>query len=98
MIARIAELKDKQVVSIKDASVVGFVGDIEFDTETGTLTSVIVSGKSKGISFLARGEDIIVPWDKIEVIGNDSILISVEGYLPKQRRKRGIISGIFYGE
>ena len=35
MTARIAELRDKQVVSIKDASVVGYGGDIEFDTETG---------------------------------------------------------------
>ncbi len=98
MIARIAELRDKQVVSIKDASVVGYVSDIEFDTETGTLTSVVISGKNKGISFLGRGEDIIIPWDKIEVIGNDSILISVEGYLPKQRRKKGVINGLFYGE
>ena len=75
-----------------------FVGDIEFDTETGALTSVVITGKSKGISFLGRGEDIIVPWDKIEVIGNDSILISVEGYLPKQRRKKGVLNGLFYGD
>ncbi len=98
MIARIAELRDKQVVSIKDASVVGYVGDIEFDTETGALTSIVITGKSKGLSFLGRGEDIIVPWDKIEVIGNDSILISVEGYLPKQHRKRNFLNGLFYGD
>lgn len=97
MIARIAELKDKQVVSIKDASVVGFVSDIEFDTETGTLSSVVISGKNKGISFLSRGEDIIIPWDKIEVIGNDSILISMEGYLPNKRHKRTALKGLFYG-
>lgn len=98
MIARITELKDKQVVSIKDASVVGFVSDIEFDTETGTLSSVVITGKSKGISFLGRGEDIVIPWDKIEVIGNDSILISMEGFLPKQRRKKGVLNGLFYGD
>ena len=98
MTARIAELRDKQGVSIKDASVVGYVGDIEFDTESGMLTSVVITGKSKGMSFLGRGEDIIIPWDKIEVIGNDSILISMEGFLPKQRRKKGILSGFFYGD
>lgn len=98
MIARIAELKDKQVVSIKDASVVGFVSDIEFDTDSGFLTSVVISGKNRGISFLGRGEDIVIPWDKIEVIGNDSILISMEGFLPKQRRKKGVLSGLFYGD
>ena len=46
MKARIAELRDKQVVSIKDASVVGHVYDIEFDTETGCLCSIVVTGKS----------------------------------------------------
>lgn len=97
MIARIAELKDKQVVSIKDASVVGFVSDIEFDTETGSLSSVIISGKNKGFSFLGRGEDIIIPWEKIEVIGNDSILISMEGYLPNKQHKKGLLKGYFYG-
>lgn len=98
MIARIAELKDKQVVSIKDASVVGFVSDIEFDTDSGSLTSVVITGKNRGISFLGRGEDIVIPWDKIDVIGNDSILISMEGFLPKQRRKKGVLSGLFYGD
>lgn len=97
MVARIAELKDKQVVSIKDASVVGFVSDIEFDTETGMLSSVVISGKTKGIGFLSRGEDIIIPWDKIEVIGNDSILISLEGYFPNKQTKKGIFKGYFYG-
>ncbi|MEE1026892.1 MAG: YlmC/YmxH family sporulation protein [Acutalibacteraceae bacterium] len=98
MKARIAELRDKQVVSIKDASVVGHVYDIEFDTETGSLCSIVVTGKSKGLTFLGRGEDIVIPWDKIEVIGNDSILISLEGYLPNQRKRRGALSGLFYGD
>ena len=97
MVARIAELKDKQVVSIKDASVVGFVNDIEFDTETGMLSSVIISGKNKGFGFLNRGEDIVIPWNKIEVIGNDSILISMEGYLPAKKHKKSALSGLFYG-
>jgi len=97
MIARIEELKDKQVVSIKDASVVGFVSDIEFDTETGKLTSVIITGKNNSIGFLSRGEDIIVPWDKIEVIGNDSILISMEGFFPNKCNKKSALKGLFYG-
>ena len=51
MKARIAELRDKQVVSIKDASVVGHVYDIEFDTETGSLCSIVVTGKGNRQRF-----------------------------------------------
>lgn len=95
---RIGELKDKQVLSIKDASVIGFVSDAEFDTNLGKITSIIVTGKSKGFSLLARGEDIVIPFEKLEVIGNDSILVSFEGYLPKQKKRKNILNSIFYGE
>lgn len=95
---RIGELKDKQVLSIKNASVIGFVNDIEFDTNLGKITAVIVSGKSKGFSLLARGEDIVIPFEKLEVIGNDSILVNFEGYLPKPKKRKSIINSIFYGE
>lgn len=95
---RINELKDKQVLSIKDASVIGFVSDIEFDTNLGKITSVIVTGKNKGFSLLSRGEDIVIPFEKLEVIGNDSILVNFEGYLPSQKKRKNLLSGLFYGE
>lgn len=95
---RLGELKDKQVLSIKDASVIGFVSDIEVDTNLGKVTSVIASGKSRGFSLLSRGEDIVIPFEKIEVIGNDSILVNFEGYLPKPKKHKSVLSGLFYGE
>lgn len=95
---KIAELRDKQVLSIKDASVIGFVSDIEIDSTEGKLISIIVSGKSRSFSLLGRGEDITIPFEKIDVIGNDSILVSFDGYIPQQRKKRGIINNLFYGE
>ncbi len=95
---KIAELKDKQVLSIKDASVIGYVTDIEIDSNDGKLISIIISGKNRGFSVLSRGEDIVIPFEKIDVIGNDSILVSFDGYIPGAKRKRGILSGLFFGE
>ncbi len=98
MCCRIVELRDKQVVSIKDGTLVGYVCDIEFDTDTGKLLSIIVAGRSRGFGLLGRSDDIVIPWDKIEVIGNDSILVCFETFVPQPRKKRGALSGLFYGD
>lgn len=95
---RIAELRDKQVLSIKDGSVIGYLCDVEFDTECGKLTAIVVSGKGRGFGLLSKNEDIVIPWEKIEVMGNDSVLVSFDGSIPERRKKRGALSGLFYGD
>ena len=42
MNCRIDELRNKQVVCVKDGGVLGFVSDIELDTSSGRLTSIII--------------------------------------------------------
>ena len=87
MIARIAELRDKQVVSIKDASVVGFVGDIEFDTETAKILSLVVYGRPRFFGLMGRDDDLVIPWSDIEVIGEDTVLVNC-AHIP--HRNKGI--------
>lgn len=76
MIHRIAELKDRQVVCIRDGSILGFVGDIELDTENGKLASIVIFGKSKGFGLLGRDDDMVIPWENIEIIGDETILVN----------------------
>ncbi len=76
MIHRIAELKDRQVVCIRDGSILGFVGDIELDTENGKLASIVIFGKSKGFGLLGRDDDMVIPWESIEIIGDETILVN----------------------
>lgn len=98
MCCRIIELRDKQVVSLKDGCVIGYVCDVEIDTECGKLTAIIVVGKSKGFSILGRNEEFVIPWSCIEVIGNDSILVNFEISLQKERKRKSAFSGLFYGD
>ena len=76
MIQRIAELRDRQVVCVRDGSILGFVGDIELDTENGRLASIVIYGKSKLFGILGRADDMIVPWESIEIIGEEKILVN----------------------
>ena len=78
MFCRIDDLKNKQVVCVKDGCVLGFVSDIEMNTETGALTSIIIFGKMRFFGFFGREDDIVIPWEDIKVIGNETILVNTE--------------------
>lgn len=78
MIERIAELKDRQVVNVLDGNVLGFVGDIELDTTSGKLSALVIYGRPKAMGFLGREDDIIIPWEDIDVIGSETILVKCE--------------------
>lgn len=96
MNCRIVELKDKQVICIKDGTVLGFVGDIEVDTGSGRLVSIVIYGRSRFFGIAGREDDCVIPWEEIEVIGDDSILVRSE---PPRIVKRGRnpFGGFTYG-
>lgn len=71
------DFKHKEVINITDAKRLGFVQDVNADLETGTITSIIVPGSSKLISFFSSSNDIIIPWEKIRCIGDDIILVEI---------------------
>ncbi len=75
MNVRIAELRDRQVICVKNGALLGTVGDIELDIETGRLASIVIFGKTKGFGLLGREDDIIISWDDIEIIGTETILV-----------------------
>lgn len=97
MACRIVELRDKQVVSIKDGAVIGFVNDIEFDPQTGKITAMVITGRAKGLGLFSREEDIVIPWENIEVIGNDSILVNFECFIKSTKKQKNAFKSFFYG-
>ena len=55
----------------------GFVQDVTADLETGTITSIIVPGNTKFFNVFSRGNDIVIPWEKVKCIGEDIILVEI---------------------
>lgn len=80
MICKVDDLREKQVVCVKSGSVIGNVSDVEFNTESGTLTSLVIYGKHSFLGLFSRENDIIIPWSEIEVIGNETILVKTEKF------------------
>ena len=75
MIQRIAELKNRQVVCVENGAIIGYVSDVELDTENGKLSSIVIFGKSKGFGIFGREDDTIIPWENISIIGDETILV-----------------------
>ncbi len=69
-------MKNKEVVNISDGRRLGFVVDGQIDIVQGKLISIIVPGECNFLG-ISKGDDILIPWECIERIGDDIILVKV---------------------
>lgn len=75
MVCRIVELRHKEVINSTNGCRIGFVDDVEVDTATAQVRSIIVFGRPRCFGVMGRNEDLIIPWDDIQLIGQDTILV-----------------------
>lgn len=87
MLCNIEDFKNKQIVSVETGAVLGFISELEIDTETGGVANIIVFGKPKLFGVLGREEDVEIPWQNIEVIGSETILVKGPVTVKKTKRK-----------
>lgn len=78
MICRLGDLKNKEVINIRNGCRLGFADDIEFDSCTARICRLIVYGKPRCFGLLGREEDFCISWSEIEIIGQDTILVSCD--------------------
>ncbi len=72
----LSEMRNKEIINIKNGARLGYVDDIEFESETASIKSFIVYGRTHFFGLLGKEDDLIITCDEIEVIGIDTILIS----------------------
>lgn len=80
MLVSFGEICGKEIINISDGRNLGFADDIIFEKETRKITALVVEGKPVFLGLFGREEDISVPWERIETIGKDTILINCEKY------------------
>ena len=88
MTTNFTAFRRKELINIADGMKLGFVDDIVFDAESAAVRSLIVYGRPKLFGLLGRGNDVTIPWDSIQMIGEDTILVRWEGALPPQPKKK----------
>ena len=71
----IMDLQEKFVINGLTGNRIGYVTDVELDTELAKLNALIVNVKSKNNLF-GKGDKIRIDWADIKVIGSDSIIVN----------------------
>ncbi len=82
---RICDLKQKEVINVKDCRRLGFVGDVDFDICTGKITAIIVPGPGCIWGFLGREKEYVIPFCDICQIGDDIILVELKEKEKKEK-------------
>ncbi len=78
MLSRIADIRNKQVVCVKNGCVLGYPADVEFSCPDGKAESIVIYGRPRFFGLLGRDEDIVIPWSDIAVIGQKTILVNTD--------------------
>ena len=74
------KLKNKEVINISDGRSLGFVYDIEVDLDKGVIDGIVIPGARGFMGFFSKAEgDTVIKWEKVRTVGDDVILVDVEG-------------------
>ena len=79
---RMSELKKREVINVCDGCRLGYVSDLELRLPEGDICALIVYGPPRFFGLFGRGEEYYIPWECIQRVGDDIILIDK----PFQRR------------
>ena len=71
------ELRRKEVINLRDGARLGAVCDLEVDLCSGTVCSIVVPGPPKMWGLLKSDEELVIPFYKINKIGDDVILVDI---------------------
>ena len=96
MNCRLADMRNKEVINVKDGMRLGCVCDVEIDTCTAKLVAIVIYGKLECFGLLGREDDIVIRWCDIEVIGEDTILVNCNNVCCRKKR-RNFFGGVFGG-
>lgn len=74
----IRELCEKEVVQLEQGVCLGRADDLAFDPVTARLQSLILLGRPRLFGLLGREESLTIPWQEIETIGTDAVLVHTQ--------------------
>lgn len=75
---RFFDLRQKEVINIKDGCRMGFVSDIDLDKTTGGVKRLIIPGPGRILGVFGREQEYSVDWTNVKQIGDDIILVECE--------------------
>lgn len=88
MNCRVVDLRCKEVINGKNGCRLGCVDDVEIDTTNAKLVAIVIFGRPKCFGLFGREDDIIIRWDCIELIGEDTIIVNHSPQFSQRKRHK----------
>lgn len=79
------ELCAKEVVQLSNGACLGKADDLELDPQTAQIQSLQLLGRPRFFGLLGRDATLTIPWEEIDKIGVDAILVRTELPLPEPK-------------
>ena len=95
MLCSLDELRSKEVIDITTGERLGYIDDVRFDTDTGEVTALVIYGGVRIFGLSPRGDDLEIPCQAVEVIGEDTILVSHTDLTYHTNIRRKCIKSLF---
>lgn len=83
MISTFCKLKEKVVINICNGKQLGYVNDVEIDTQNGRILRLIMNRSDSVFSLFGSKSTLYIPWHCIDRIGDDAILVRINELAPK---------------
>jgi len=84
----LSQLRNKEVINSRNGCRIGYVDDLEVNTGDARVCAIIIYGRLKFFGLLGRKDDCVISWNRIELIGEDTILVNSEGEFRRGERKK----------
>ena len=72
------ELCAKEVVQLSNGACLGRADDLELDPQTAQIQSLQLLGRPRFFGLLGRDATLTIPWEEIDKIGVDAVLVRTE--------------------
>ena len=90
MSIKLTQLQCKEVICLADGRRLGFIEDVQVEVPEGKIGAIIVPGPGKLLGLGASRHDYCIPWNCIQKIGPDIVLVDIspeECQVPRQKQR-----------
>ena len=78
MQTRLSELRQKEVINVRDGCRLGYICDLILDLPDGCVRALVVPGPCKWLGLAGRDGEYVIDWKSICKVGDDAILVEVD--------------------
>lgn len=75
VICSLSDIRNKEVINVNNGAKLGFVDDVEINTDNASVLALIVYGQSRFFGLFGHDDDIVIKCEQIQLIGKDAILV-----------------------